>query len=171
MIYPKIKKIFFDPFFFNYYMSGSKKSTSSLSEEEHQILRRVKQELKNQDIPRDQWPALIQSEISSHRLSLKKKQKALKKNPVISALKRIGKTIQTRIMKMLLKRQGQYSEEEIEKMMKAMAGEIPPEMAMPNVIPDTRIEDAGKHGTFLTTAQDHTRKKIEVFFDDDDDED
>lgn len=153
-------------------MSRDKKSTNSLSEEEKQILRKVKQGLNNQGIPRDQWSSLIQSEISSFRISQKKQKKAMKKkSPVILALKRIGKKIQTRIMKKLMKRQGQYSDEEIDRMMKAMTGEIPPEMAMPNVIPDTRIEDAGKHGTFLTSVQDHTRKKVEVFFDDDEEDD
>ena len=153
-------------------MSLPKKSSSSLTAEERILLQRIKSDLKNQGIPQEQWASMMQTEISNYRSSQRQQKRKLKKdNSVILAFKRLGKKLQRVVMKKALKTQGQYSDEELDRMMKAMTGEIPPEMALPNVIPDTDIENAGKHGTFLTTAQDHTRKKVEVFFDDDDEDD
>ena len=168
----KPKKLFIVSLYFKHSMPSQKKTLSSLSEEERSLLHQLKNDLKMQDVPRDQWASIMQSEISKLRKSARKIKKSKKRdNPVIFAFKRLWKHVQRVIMKKMLKRQGSYNDDDIERMMKAMSGDIPSEMAMPNVIPDTKIEDAGKHGTFLTTSQDHTRKKVEVFFDDDDEDD
>ncbi len=161
-------------------VSEKKEKTASLTDADRKFIQAMKKTLKESQIPRDQWAKIIQKDLKQKKrtekreLAIKNKllKKKVKKTGIRGAFQRLGNNVQRSVVKKVLKKQGNFKEEDIDRVLDMIQeGGIPQDgnFGLPNLIPETNISDVNRHGMFLTEEQDKSKKMVDVFFDDFDD--
>ncbi len=163
-----------------------------LSNEEKQIVKEMKSQLKMMGVPRDNWAKMIQDEISRQRKASGGKKKKRGKissffHRIFTRIKKMFSTVFTRLM---LKRQGidmdnkQLNEmadimmgnkgiedmdsDTMAEMMSSMMGPQMGGISQPN---SKSIQDIQRKGTVLSDKQKKKKKIIDIEFEEDEEDD
>ena len=144
---------------------SKKKTKHSFSIEEKELIQKTKNELRSRGVPRDQWSAYLQQE-----LSMLKKSKGIRRSKFMNKINEgFGKVVQ----KVVSKKLGNYKDQlgEFEDLFKQGSQDDMDFMnKMFSDIKFNNFNDLGKNGTTLKKLPQ--KKKIVVdldFLDDDDD--
>ncbi|MFW9971174.1 MAG: hypothetical protein ACFFDF_13355 [Candidatus Odinarchaeota archaeon] len=144
-------------------MNQKKKRKYSFSKKEKELIQKLRSELKMMGVPRDQWSAHIQQE-----LSMRQKSKGIGRSKFMNAIKgRFGKVVQ----KVASKRFGNY-DDQMGKFEDFFKQDSQDEMDFMNkMFSDIRFEninDLGKDGTTLKKSPEN-KKVVDLDFLDDED--
>jgi hypothetical protein len=146
-------------------MRKNKKQKHSFSNEEKELIQRMKRDLRMMGVPRDQWSLCIQKE-----LAMQQKLKGFRKSKFV---KRIRKGFDKVARKVVSKRLGSYSDqmEEFEDFFKqGSQDEVNFMNQMFSDVKFDNINDLGKHGTTLKEVPQKEKMVVDLDFLDEGDE-
>ncbi|MHA1729676.1 MAG: hypothetical protein ACTSWY_13245 [Promethearchaeota archaeon] len=166
-------------------MTPSKRKKNRFTQEEKALIRRLRQELKNSKTPREQWANIVQDEILRYRKKLAADRKSQSLGGIRRLISRSKENIKSKIgglfskfiQRRMLKSIGDDADEEtIKKVMDIMSGQENTStdfnrgfMASGAQERQYSLDDVGKNSTFLTKDIKKQKKKVEVFFDEEED--
>lgn len=98
-------------------MSSNKKPRKTISENERNLIQRVKIELNAEGVPRNQWAEIIQERIQIYRKKTRKKKKSKFLNKIKNRIRKIALKVYS---KRLLGQNSEFSDEMQENLLKMM---------------------------------------------------
>jgi sulfur relay (sulfurtransferase) DsrC/TusE family protein len=154
---------------------GKNKNSSSLSEEEKELIQDMRKELEMMGVPRDQWAEYIQREINFRRSQERKKEKSEKKTGLVGFLRRFWDKIKEKIMNFFFKLTAKRftdDEQALEQLQQMLDGSYEPseqerqfmDMMNPQVEFDD-VDTLGQGGASISN-KDENKKMIVDFGDD-----
>ncbi|MHA1489537.1 MAG: hypothetical protein ACTSRI_07770 [Promethearchaeota archaeon] len=154
-------------------MGHLKKKKYVFNEEEKLLIRELKNHLSITGVPREEWSSFIQQELNLQKRTKRPLTSFKNKSNSFGFFRRFSKKIENIFQKILSKRFN-FNNKAFEEMFKGENSDIFSDNM--NLIDsfifdlsdNKKIEDLGKHGTFIKERPDKKRKI--VHFDDDDDE-
>lgn len=154
---------------------GKNKNSSSLSEEEKELIQDMRKELEMMGVPRDQWAEYIQREINFRRSEERKKKKSKKKTGLIGYLRRFWDKIKEKIMSFFFKLTAKRftdDEQALEQLQQMLDGSYEPSeqerQFMDMMNPQVKFDDVdtlGQGGASIS-KKDENKKMIVDFGDD-----